>query len=132
MTVYFFQGTQTKNIKIGMVGGECLDSVLRRLNEIISSDLLICIGVLRRGNEKKLHLKFRHLWLQGEWFSPGKDLLDYIASLPHTEITGRVQNIRGVGKLTMDEKFRLANTVEKAQTEWASQASQELKVVSYA
>lgn len=31
--------------------------------------------------ESELHLKFDHLRIHGEWFEPGPDLMDYIASL---------------------------------------------------
>jgi len=89
--VYFFQGTQTKNIKIGTTTA----SVLVRLNCISSSDILQCIGVLKYGDEKKIQEKFHHLWLHGEWFLSGKELLDYIACLPRHEVTGVYQSGRG-------------------------------------
>lgn len=34
--------------------------------------------------EAELHRRFDHLRLQGEWFRPGTDLLDYLGDLPDT------------------------------------------------
>ena len=100
--VYFFQGTQTKNIKIGTTSG----SVIARLNGISSSDILRCIGVTF-GDEIQIQSQFKHLWLHGEWFKPGIELLDYITSLVPHEATGIYQS--GLGPWNR----RMGKTKEK-------------------
>lgn len=87
--VYFFQGTETGNIKIGYTA----DNVARRLQEIISSDLLICLAVIKEAyTDTHYHLRFRHLWLHGEWFRAGDDLMAFINGLPKNEYSDMMQN----------------------------------------
>jgi hypothetical protein len=90
--VYFMQGAITGNIKIGMT-----KSFRQRFSELNSSDVLVCLNTIEMHDdietETDLHHKFRHLRIHGEWFTPGKDLLEYIAALPKSEHAGRRQDV---------------------------------------
>lgn len=92
--VYFFQGTETGNIKIGFTA----DNVVERLQQINSSDLLICLAVIKEAyTDTHYHQQFQHLWLHGEWFRDGDDLLAFIASLPKNEYTNLIQDAMALG-----------------------------------
>lgn len=78
--VYFVEGTETGSVKIGVTGES---DFRKRFRGIQSSELLVCKAVIKEAyNDGPYHLKFKHLWRHGEWFSPGKDLMEFIASLP--------------------------------------------------
>ena len=76
--IYFIRHGKNGAIKIGYSL-----NVSKRLKQLQTShfetlELIGCVFgdvVL----EKKLHSKFDHLHLRGEWFRAGKDLLDFIA-----------------------------------------------------
>lgn len=79
--VYFVQSAAGA-IKIGF--STDLKHRLRDL-QVASGERLTLIGKVSGtySHESSLHRHFRHLHLHGEWFSPGKDLLDFI----HAEAT---------------------------------------------
>jgi hypothetical protein len=91
--VYFFQGIETGYIKIGNA-----DDVRRRLQELTSPDILICLAVIKEAyNDAHYHQRFRHLWSHGEWFRPGEDLLKFITKLPRNEYTDLLQETTALG-----------------------------------
>ena len=75
--IYFFESALTKLIKIGYSG-----NIPRRRKEIESMqggkiNILLKINSHQR-NEKYLHERFNHLKVQGEWFRPDEELLNFI------------------------------------------------------
>jgi len=85
-TTYFVQGETTKNIKIG----KTKDGLPDRLKDLQGSspDRLVCLTTVFGDREDSYHVRFNHLWSHGEWFKPGQDLLDFIASLPKSRYAG--------------------------------------------
>lgn len=79
--VYFIKAATSTLIKIGFTEG----AIKCRLSDLQSgsTDLLSLIGTIpaSRGEENRLHQKFTHLRVFGEWFKPEKELLDYIDSV---------------------------------------------------
>jgi Meiotically up-regulated gene 113 len=78
--VYFVQGKNTKNIKIGF----SRDPTSRIATlQCGSSEELVPLKWIRGGKplEKELHEKFSHLRLHGEWFRSDPELIDYIGNL---------------------------------------------------
>jgi hypothetical protein len=81
----YFIRAETGHIKIGIS-----NSPTARLSALQTSSpvplellgLLCCVDA--RAAEARLHSHFAHLRVQGEWFTPGGDLLDYIAALELT------------------------------------------------
>lgn len=80
--VYFIQGEQTRNIKIGYTTN--LQSRIDSF-QLGCPDKLFYIGTIlfptkaRAENvEKQLHKKFAHLRVQGEWFYPDPSLIVFI------------------------------------------------------
>lgn len=47
-------------------------------------------------DEKKLHKRFDHLRMEGEWFERGSDLMDYIQSIAPPELPFRVKVLLGL------------------------------------
>lgn len=82
--VYFIQVNQSGPIKIGYS-----TSVSSRLESLrISSPYdLNLLGTIKGGKsaEQKLHKRFKHLHIRGEWFAPEKELIDYIESVTSQE-----------------------------------------------
>lgn len=78
--VYFIQNHPGREIKIG----RAVDPY-RRLSTLStgSPGATELIGILPGGAdlERELHKRFAHLRLQGEWFSPGDDLLEFIGEI---------------------------------------------------
>lgn len=77
--VYFIQGEVTQRIKIGVS-----KNPEKRLTQLQSSEPLILLAVIKGGGKKteeKLQEQFKRDHLHGEWFSPGKELLEYIDNL---------------------------------------------------
>lgn len=76
-------------IKIGIAGN--IESRFRQLRT--ANGRWICLlavkqethpeVVSRRQLEKILHHQFDHLRAEGEWFWPGRDLVEYVESLAH-------------------------------------------------
>ena len=78
--IYFIQGEKTKNIKIGFSE----DPNLRlRGHQTGSGEKLDLLKAVKgqKADEVYLHKKFEVLRLHGEWFKPGKELLEYIYNL---------------------------------------------------
>jgi hypothetical protein len=78
--IYFFESELTKLIKIGFSG-----NVVRRKKQIEGMqggkiNILKKINSSQK-NEKYLHERFSHLKIQGEWFRPDPELLDFIKNL---------------------------------------------------
>jgi len=78
--IYFIQASKSRLIKIG-----CTSNVRERVWDIRrSSPEDINILKIIRGSfkdETELHKKFKSLNEYSEWYSPGKDLLDFIEKL---------------------------------------------------
>ena len=87
--LYFIQGTQTGNVKIG----HTTDRFIKRFAEAatLSSDPTICIGTTDGDSEAQvnLHRRFAHLRSHGEWFRPSNELLEFISNLPISIYTGK-------------------------------------------
>lgn len=80
--VYFIRCTENGLIKIGTCEGHALEGRLRAFSSQSPLPLALeKLGVLKGGRweEKKLHGRFAHLRHHGEWFSPGQDLLSFVA-----------------------------------------------------
>jgi T5orf172 domain len=90
--LYFIQGTISKNIKIGITGSE---TVLERMRQLNSSDLLVCLKTQEckddAATEYEYHERFKASRLHSEWFKPTPDLVEFIASLPVSADTGVAQ-----------------------------------------
>ena len=76
--VYFFQGIDTNNVKIGVS-----KDAQSRLKALQTSEGLIMLKQIRGDEslERQLHTKFGHLRLHGEWFRGDDELLTYIKKL---------------------------------------------------
>lgn len=77
--VYFVQAGPEGPIKIGYA-----KRVADRFGELQTAnpEPLILLGVLFDGTralEARTHLRFAHLRLRGEWFTPADELLDFLA-----------------------------------------------------
>ena len=76
--IYFIQNDDTKHIKIGSAG----DVEKRRQSLQTGSSghltILSMIPEIEEGMESRLHAQFQRDRLQGEWFNPSTDLLNYI------------------------------------------------------
>jgi DNA-binding XRE family transcriptional regulator len=79
--IYFIQAGKGGPIKIGHTRNP-----ITRIESIAlaTAATVIPLSVVpgERGDELGLHAAFSHLRIKGEWFTPARDLLDYIASLP--------------------------------------------------
>lgn len=78
--IYFVQGTLVPLIKIGFAS-----NIYARFKamQVGSPDKLRVILLLNSedGLEESIHRRFAYLRQHGEWFSPEKELLDYIEDL---------------------------------------------------
>jgi hypothetical protein len=81
--IYFVQSPGGGRIKIGTTAR--LSERLRGLIRDYKTDLRV-LAVTDGGaeHEKQLHARFGHLAIEGEWFEPGSDLLDFINREGHT------------------------------------------------
>ncbi len=77
--VYFAQSTRGGLIKIGtsLKLRERLHSLSKKRHEPLR-----VLGIIegRHREERAVHDRFAHLRVEGEWFSPGDDLLAFISS----------------------------------------------------
>jgi hypothetical protein len=80
LQTYFVQGAKTLNVKIGKT-----KNVKRRLSQIPTmwgcpENKTVFLGVVsaRELSEFSAHRKFGRYRVQGEWFYPGPDLVDFI------------------------------------------------------
>lgn len=77
-SVYFFQFGKDGPVKIGVSA----DVGKRHSNISCGSPVpVFWLTHLWEGDvqlERALHNKFRHLWIKGEWFNPGKDLMAFV------------------------------------------------------
>jgi hypothetical protein len=80
--IYFVQGDDGGPIKIGRTTN--LNARVSELGCGYPFGTLRYVGVLcaLRDTESELHARFQDLRLAGEWFKPGAELVEYIASLP--------------------------------------------------
>jgi len=87
--IYFIQGTQTGNIKIGHTLGWRVDERLKAL-QACSPDKLIVLKTIegKPADETLIHRKFAASWSHAEWFKPTPDLLKFIEDLPVSESNG--------------------------------------------
>jgi hypothetical protein len=78
--VYFIQAGKDHPIKIGMTNNA--QSRLKNL-QVGHYDKLRIIHTITGGRKEEaaLHEKFAHLRIQGEWFKPERELLQYIINL---------------------------------------------------
>lgn len=79
--IYFIQDASTHEIKIRYTSG---DPFIRLSGLQVSTAnplrLLAVIPRLGKGSEGKLHRRFRHVAVRGEWFKDSPDLLGYISA----------------------------------------------------
>ena len=80
MAVYFIQAGPGGPVKIGFS-----ENPQQRLAQVQVDSPVPCVllGVLPGGEaeEAELHERFRLLWIRGEWFEPGADLLEIVPPL---------------------------------------------------
>lgn len=78
--VYFIQGEDGGNIKIGWSGRV---EGRRKDHQCSSPVRLVVLTTMpgRREDEAELHRRFSHLRQHGEWFAPAPDLVAYIGGL---------------------------------------------------
>jgi DNA-binding CsgD family transcriptional regulator len=87
--VYFIQSDLLKRIKIGRVRREAgLVSRFRTL-QTGSPDILTILKVTSKYTETKLKDRFSSARLHGEWFSPEKELLEFIKRVPASKWDGK-------------------------------------------
>jgi plasmid maintenance system killer protein len=80
-TIYFIKSDETKEIKIGYTSGE-VEKRLKTLQTGHPHKLQVLATMPgSRDEEKTLHEKFASIRLNGEWFKPHPDLLDFIATV---------------------------------------------------
>jgi hypothetical protein len=83
--IYFIQDVDNRAIKIGWTK-QTTDKRLETLQNGNPSELKILVVISGgRVMEKQFHWRFEHLKIRNEWFYPGQDLLDLIASLGRGE-----------------------------------------------
>ena len=86
--IYFIKNLTNGNIKIGYA-----KSPKDRLKELqtASSEKLVLLKTIEgdKTNEQQLHQRFIHLRLNGEWFSPGEDLLEFIRGGTSNSLVGK-------------------------------------------
>lgn len=73
--VYFFY--DSNNIKIGYTKNL---NARRKALQTSNPNRLVILGYINgdKNKEKELHQKFNYLRVQGEWFMPKQELIDYI------------------------------------------------------
>jgi hypothetical protein len=91
--VYFIQA-QGGQIKIGLAVKPLSRMADLQIANPEKLTLLLSIDG-GRDLEKRLHAEFRHLWIHGEWFKPGDDLLARIKDLtpPPSPVAERFSHI---------------------------------------
>jgi DNA-binding NtrC family response regulator len=82
--IYFIQAGENGPIKIGVTGGEVCERVKQLQTASPYKLNLIAIENGFKDAEIILHNKFKHLRMEGEWFGPGDDLVEYCSNLPKT------------------------------------------------
>jgi hypothetical protein len=75
--VYFIRGARPASCA-GLIKIGTSDQPPMRRHQLGGEVLLIEPG--GRAHEGRLHAEFWHLWVTGEWYRPGPDLLNYIGS----------------------------------------------------
>lgn len=95
--VYFIQAEELGLIKIGRTNQSNLILRLKAM-QVGSPDKLKLIGVVNDehsfGGERGIHKKFESLWVHGEWYYPGKDLLEFINLLGPLQLVGLISTRR--------------------------------------
>ncbi len=79
--IYFIQAGSFGPIKIGFTGSEDANKRIRQL-QTAHPEKLECLLTIDGSykDEQRLHEYFKHLRLQGEWFEPKPELVEFIAS----------------------------------------------------
>ena len=89
--VYFIQEGDSGPIKVGVA-----KNVKTRMNtlQVGNPRTLHLLGTMpaKVGTERVLHNRFRHSRIGGEWFTPGEDILNYIAQLSNNERAHQKRN----------------------------------------
>lgn len=75
-------------------------------------------------DERALHRRFAHLRMNGEWFRPDSELLDFIATLPPVAATPKREP-----NLTSGRKRMILNPEQKELLARAVSAAQELRAL---
>lgn len=80
-SLYFIQKGSDGPIKIGIA-----ENVDRRMKELqtgnaVRLNLLAKVAQTKDLNEGLLHEKFSHIRMNGEWFEPARELLDFISEV---------------------------------------------------
>jgi hypothetical protein len=101
---YFIQAGEGGNIKIGRTTN--LRSRISNLQIGIPARLKL-IHVVDRDIERMCHEKFHHIKVDGEWFTPDAELLDFIHNLEFPVITGQATERSGNYALPSEPSSRL-------------------------
>jgi hypothetical protein len=79
-SIYFIRKGTDGPIKIGVATSARVRLSTLQTGSSEKLKLLLSAPTSEELNEQTLHSKFRHLRLEGEWFKPEQDLLDFIRS----------------------------------------------------
>jgi DNA-binding XRE family transcriptional regulator len=108
--VYFIENIETKHIKIGFT-----TDIKTRFSDLqISSPHELKILTMCEGDdkhEKELHKRFNESHYRGEWFTPDKELLDYIKSFP--PYVSKIKKYEGLTKLRKEKKMTMESVGKK-------------------
>ncbi len=92
--IYFIQSNRGGPIKIG----HCInmESRLKTLQTAHPYTLKVIAFFKTKDNEaeRKMHYRFRHLHLRGEWYRPEKSLLEFIDNIHGTNYPPTIQSCK--------------------------------------
>lgn len=102
MTIYFIQADKDGPVKIGLArtNAKARFSSIQSSNHVPLKMLAAIDGDLVA--EKKMHNRFANLRVRGEWYAPGKELMEFIATLPPPPSVARRKTGRW-GRLSEDQ-----------------------------
>lgn len=116
MKTYFIQAVDSGHIKIGRS-----ENPEGRMKDIQTSnhENLKLLAVADNDIEAELHEKFSRSRIRGEWFTPSKDLLEYIDSLPEEFIRNYDPSLE---KQLIEAKEKYTSALDK----WRNSPSKKL------
>jgi hypothetical protein len=120
VVVYFIKRQSDGAIKIGYTG--CMKTRLNRIQCNAKTDIdILCVIDGGRPIEHLFHKQFEAFRLEGEWFSPGTELLEYIDSMQNNCL--ETKNVLEEGKirnvlLRMRKPLFLEHKTAKGEQSW--------------
>ncbi len=85
MVVYFIQRSSDGAIKIGYTS--CLNNRKNQIKCGLKSDVkILCVIDGGRQTEQMAHKQFNKLHIEGEWFLPGEELLEYLDAMQNNSL----------------------------------------------